>query len=344
MMRKFTTYIIFTVLLFTSCIGEEDYTNSGQGVFEALWKTMDRRYCFFEIAEKNYGLDWNEVHDRYEALVDTCTSDASLFDVLGDMLKELRDGHVNLSSMYGTSYYWDWKQDYPANFSDSIQRNYLGNDFRLTNGIKYTELSDSIGYAYVGSFSSSFGINNLSMMLINLKGCKGLILDIRDNGGGLITAAERLASPFTDKKVHCGYMMHKTGTGHNDFSEPEKIYLDPSPGAIWLRPVVVLTNRGVYSAANHFVMLMRELPYVTVMGDKTGGGSGMPFTTTLPNGWSVRFSACPTLDAQGKDTEFGIDPDIPVQITSEDWNNGRDTMIESAKKHILDFYAKKAGI
>ena len=344
MMRKFTTYIIFTVLLFTSCIGEEDYTNSGQGVFEALWKTMDRRYCFFDIAEKNYGLDWNEVHDRYEALVDTCTSDASLFDVLGDMLKELRDGHVNLSSMYGTSYYWDWKQDYPANFSDSIQRNYLGNDFRLTNGIKYTELSDSIGYAYVGSFSSSFGINNLSMMLINLKGCKGLILDIRDNGGGLITAAERLASPFTDKKVHCGYMMHKTGTGHNDFSEPEKIYLDPSPGAIWLRPVVVLTNRGVYSAANHFVMLMRELPYVTVMGDKTGGGSGMPFTTTLPNGWSVRFSACPTLDAQGKDTEFGIDPDIPVQITSEDWNNGRDTMIESAKKHILDFYAKKAGI
>lgn len=193
MMRKFTTYIIFTALLFTSCIGEEDYTYSGQGVFEALWKTMDRRYCFFDIAEKNYGLDWNEVHDRYEALVDTCTSDASLFDVLGDMLKELRDGHVNLSSMYGTSYYWDWKQDYPANFSDSIQRNYLGNDFRLTNGIKYTELSDSIGYAYVGSFSSSFGINNLSMMLINLKGCKGLILDIRDNGGGLITAAERLA-------------------------------------------------------------------------------------------------------------------------------------------------------
>lgn len=342
MFRRLAIYLALTTLLLTSCIGEEQYEDSRIGIFESLWKIMDNRYCFFDVAKENYGLNWNEVHDRYALLVDTCTSDASLFDVLGDMLKELRDGHVNLSSMYGTSFYWDWKQDYPTNFSDSIQRNYLGNDFRITNGIKYTELSDSIGYIYVESFSGGFNINNLSLMLINLKNTKGIVLDIRNNGGGMITAAEKLASSFTDEKIHCGYMMHKTGTGHNDFSEPEEIHLEPSQGAIWLRPVVVLTNRGVYSAANHFVMLMKELPQVAIMGDKTGGGSGMPFTTTLPNGWSVRFSACPTLDAKGKDTEFGIEPDIHVQITSEDWNCGRDTIIERAKKLILDYYAKKA--
>lgn len=343
MLKKLTTYITFITIFFASCIGEGNYEDSKTGNFEALWGIMDSRYCFFEIAKKEYGLNWNEVHDRYKVFVDTCTSDASLFVVLGDMLKELRDGHVNLSSMYGTSFYWNWKQDYPANFSDSIQRNYLRDDFKLTNGIKYTELSDSIGYIYVNSFSSGFNINNLSLMLLGLKNTKGIILDIRNNGGGMITAAEKLARCFTDKKVHCGYMQHKTGPGHNDFSEPEKIFLEPSEGVIWLRPVVVLTNRSVYSAANHFVMLMKELPHTTIMGDKTGGGCGMPFTTTLPNGWSVRFSACPTLDASGKDTEFGIDPDIPVQITSEDWNSGYDTMIERAKKHILDYYDKKAG-
>lgn len=342
MFKRFATYTALSIIFFTSCISEENYENSKQGNFDALWKIVDQRYCFFDFAEKNYGLNWNEVHDRYATLVDTCTSNASLFDVLGDMLKELRDGHVNLSSMYGTSFYWNWKQDYPVNFSDSLQSNYLGNDFRLSNGIKYTELNDSVGYAYVNSFSGNFGINNLSMMLLNLRNTKGLILDIRNNGGGMITSAEKLAGIFTDEKIHCGYMMHKTGTGHNDFSDPEKIYLTPSQGVIWKRPVVVLTNRSVYSAANHFVMLMKELPHVTIMGDKTGGGSGMPFTTTLPNGWSVRFSACPTLDAQGKDTEFGIEPDHFVQITSEDWNNGRDTMIDSAKKYILDYYAKKA--
>ncbi|MBQ5705225.1 MAG: peptidase S41, partial [Bacteroidaceae bacterium] len=80
------------------------------------------------------------------------------------------------------------------------------------------------------------------------------------------------------------------------------------------------------------VMMMRELPHVTIVGDKTGGGSGLPFNSTLPNGWSVRFSASPILDADGNQTEFGIEPDVRVDITSEDWDRGVDTIIEEAIK------------
>ena len=206
---------------------------------------------------------------------------------------------------------------------------------------EFALLPDSVGYVYVESFAAGFNTDNLSLMLINLKDTKGLILDIRNNGGGILTAAEKLAGIFTDKKIHCGYIQHKTGKGHNDFSQPEKLYLEPSKGAIWLRPVVVLTNRGVFSSANHFVILMRELPNVLILGDRTGGGSGLPFNSTLPNGWNIRFSACPILDAQGNHTEFGIEPDLRIDITTEDWNNGRDTMIESAKKLILDYYTEK---
>ncbi len=329
--------------MLAGCIEEDDYSNSPEGNLEALWNIIDERYCFFELAEQEYGLNWNAVRDKYRPLAADCESDAELFDLLGDMLKELRDGHVNLTSIYGTSFYWDWKLDYPTNFSDSIQRNYLGNSFRLTNGIKYTHLEDSIGYVYVESFANGFNTDNLSMMLLNLKDTKGIVLDIRNNGGGMLTAAEQLASSFTNEKRHCGYMKHKTGKGHYDFSEPEKIYLEPAKGAIWLRPVVILTNRGVYSSANYFVMLMRELPHVAIIGDKTGGGSGMPLSYTLPNGWSVRFSACPILDAEGESTEFGIEPDIRVDITTEDWNKGRDTMIEKAKELIFAYYDKISG-
>ena len=343
MFKKLFIAIITVSFTLTGCIGEEDFENSNNGNFEALWKIVDEHYCFFGLAEEEYGLDWNAVYDKYKPMAEACENDAQLFTTLGGMLGELRDGHVNLMSMYGTSFYWDWSLDYPINFSDSIQRNYLGKDFKLTNGIKYTELPDSVGYAYYESFSGGLYINNLSLMLLALKETKGLILDIRNNGGGLITTAEKLAAAFTDKKIHCGYMQHKTGPGHNDFSDLEKIYLEPSKGVIWLRPVIVLTNRGVYSAANHFVMLMRELPNVMILGDKTGGGSGMPMSNTLPNGWSVRLSACPTLDAQGNNTEFGIEPDLYVDMASEDWNNGQDTMIEAAKAIILDYYKKKEG-
>lgn len=341
MIKRLFIYITAPLLLLTSCIEEEDFNNTAKGNLEALWSIIDERYCFFEQAEKEFGLNWDEVYERYKPMADTCHSDARLFDIMSEMLGELRDGHVNLSSIYGTSYYWDWKLNHPANFSDSLQRNYLGNRFRYTNGIKYTSLPDSVGYVYVESFAAGFNTDNLSLMLVNLKDTKGLILDIRNNGGGILTAAEKLAGIFTDKKIHCGYIQHKTGKGHNDFSQPEKLYLEPSKGAIWLRPVVVLTNRGVFSSANHFVILMRELPNVLILGDRTGGGSGLPFNSTLPNGWNIRFSACPILDAQGNHTEFGIEPDLRVDITTEDWNNGRDTMIESAKKLILDYYTEK---
>ncbi len=332
---------IAALLPFTSCIKEDEYSNSHEGNFEALWAIIDERYCFFKEAEEQFGLNWNAVYDKYKPMAQACENDAELFDVLGEMLYELRDGHVNLSSIYGTSYYRDWSLNYPINFSDSIQRNYLGKDYRLTNGIKYAILDDSIGYVYVESFAGGFNTDNLTMMLYNLKDCKGIVLDIRNNGGGMLTAAEKLASIFTKEKIHCGYIQHKTGKGHNDFSAPEKLYLEPSKGAKWLRPVAVLTNRSVYSAANHFVMLMRELPNTIIIGDKTGGGSGMPLNSTLPNGWNIRFSACPILDREGKNTEFGIEPDIKCEMKEEDWNRGVDTMIESAKDTILGLYNKK---
>jgi C-terminal processing protease CtpA/Prc len=75
---------------------------------------------------------------------------------------------------------------------------------------------------------------------------------------------------------------------------------------------------------------MRQLPLVTIVGDKTGGGSGLPFSSEIPNGWSIRFSASPMYDTDMNQLEFGIDPDIKVDMTSEDMQRGKDTMIEKA--------------
>ncbi len=332
MRKKLFTYILslLALALPCGCVEEDSFDNSPTGNFDALWSLIDQRYCFLGYAEEQFGLNWNNVYHKYKAKIVEDTSERQLFNICGEMLGELRDGHVNLTSVYGTTYYWDWKLNHPMNFSDSLLKKYLGNDFMLNNGIRYKKLSDEIAYAYIGSFDTNFGSGNLTALMMDISECKALILDIRNNGGGLITAAERLASHFTDKKVKSGYIQHKTGTAHDAFSSPEAMYLSPAEGAIWKRPVILLTNRGVYSAANHFVMLMKELPNVAIMGDKTGGGSGLPLNSTLPNGWNVRFSACPILDADGNYTEFGIEPDIKVNIASEDWDKGVDTIIEKA--------------
>ena len=79
---------------------------------------------------------------------------------------------------------------------------------------------------------------------------------------------------------------------------------------------------------------MKQLPKAVVIGDKTGGGSGLPFTSELPIGWSVRFSASPMFDPNMNHIEFGVNPDIKVDMNSEDIQKGVDTIIETAREYL----------
>ena len=318
---------LFLALSFTACVDEDVYEDSPSGNFEALWKIMDEHYCFFQ--EK--GVDWDSVHAVYAPRFNAGMTDDQELEVLGNMLAELKDGHVNLFASFDYSRYWGFHEDYPKNYSDTLARHYLGTDYRISNGFKYRILDDNIGYLRVSSFEDTIGAGNLDDILLYLQPCLGIIIDLRDNGGGMLTAAEALAARFTDKEILVGYMRHKTGKGHNDFSDMEEQTLKPAKGIRWHKPVVVLTNRSVYSAANEFVKYMRHCPHVTIVGDRTGGGAGLPFSSELPNGWSIRFSACPMYDTDKQSTENGIEPDIKVGLRTDDFLRGRDTMIETAR-------------
>lgn len=318
---------LFLALSFTACVDEDVYEDSPSGNFEALWKIMDEHYCFFQ--EK--GVDWDSVHAVYAPRFNAGMTDDQELEVLGNMLAELKDGHVNLFASFDYSRYWGFHEDYPKNYSDTLARHYLGTDYRISNGFKYRIMDDNVGYLRVSSFEDTIGAGNLEDILLYLQPCLGIIIDLRDNGGGMLTAAEALAARFTDKEILVGYMRHKTGKGHNDFSDMEEQTLKPAKGIRWHKPVVVLTNRSVYSAANEFIKYMRHCPHVTIVGDRTGGGAGLPFSSELPNGWSIRFSACPMYDTDKQSTENGIEPDIKVGLRTDDFLRGRDTMIETAR-------------
>lgn len=326
--------VLIGICTHSSCTPIEEYKNTPTGNFEALWHIIDEHYCFFDYKAEEYGLDWDAVYRKYKRKVVDGMSNAGLFEVLGDMLDELRDGHVNLYAAHDVARYWDFHEGYAANFSEELQTHYLGTDYKIASGLRYTILPDNIGYIYVPSFSSSIGEGNLDECLHALALCRGLIIDVRDNGGGNLSYAETLAARFTNERVLTGYICHKTGPGHNDFSTPEPTYLESSDRIRWQKPVCVLTNRSSYSATNDFIKIMRTLPLVTIVGDQTGGGAGLPFSSELPNGWSVRFSACPSFDTDMQHTEFGIAPDIKVNILDEDRIRGLDTIIETARKII----------
>ena len=323
--------LLLSLVLVLSCRQGMEFDSSPRSNIEALWDIIDRRYCFLPYKAETIGLDWNRVREKYTAQVSPDMNSAQLFEVMSNMLAELQDGHVNLYYSADMSRYWSWHEDYPRNFDEDLRDRYLGKDYKIAAGLKYRILDDNTGYVVYESFSSGIGDGNIDEVLYYLRSCNGLILDIRGNGGGMLTNAERLTSHFTNQRTLVGYTMHKTGPGHNDFSTPQPEHINPSTGIRWQKPVVLLTNRECYSSANVFVRNMKCLDNVTILGDRTGGGGGLPFTSELPCGWAVRFSACPTMDAQMQHTEFGIEPHIHCALDSADQAKGIDTLIEKAR-------------
>lgn len=344
---------LMLLLPFASCLDEEslEQDNDFMGNFEACWQVMDEHYCFF--AEKN--VDWDAVHRTYLPYFrDSVENQYQEFSLLAKMLSEVRDGHVNLYSPFNTARYWTWFEGYPPNFDENlVNRYYLGTRYYTTSGMRYGMMSDSVAYLRYPSFSSTVGETNLDYVLALLYSAKGLIIDVRDNGGGALTNVPTLASRFCTEKTVYGYMMHKTGKGHSDFSSPEELTIDvPEKRICWdasVQPVVILTNRSCYSATNSFVAAMKSLDntptqdslgvnypkMIKTLGDRTGGGGGMPLESVLPNGWIVRFSACPILDHNKRHIEEGIDPDMKVDMDSlHVYEQHIDDIIDSARAYI----------
>lgn len=331
-------YLLIALIIpcvFTSCHDIPEYTNDNSGNFEALWKVLDEHYCFFR--EKD--VDWNEIHTRYAKRISNKMTREELFAVCAEMLDELKDGHTNLSSGFATSYYRKWWSDYPQNYNARIVEQYYFNfNYRSLGPYDYDFLTQNIGYVHCSSFESGLGAGNIDYVLQYFNSAQALIFDVRDNGGGNLDNVEDIVNRFIDTRTLAGYMVHKTGPGHDEFSEPYPYYFEPAGDGhlIWRKPVVILANRSTFSAANNFVSIMKLLSNVTVIGSMTGGGSGMPYSSELPCGWGVRFSACSILDARGNTTEFGVAPTegCAVDMDAQQAVNGHDSILDFAISYI----------
>lgn len=327
LMKRILYCLINVAVMLAGCHPVEDFGEGNQADFDALWTLLDEHYCFFD--EKD--VDWEQVRADYQPRITAALSQRQLFGILADMVNELKDGHTNLSAAFETSYYRKWWSDYPENFSGRlVEEYYFHFDYKQVGGVTYGILPQNVGYIRIPSFSSSLGSGNISWILSDMMMCNALIIDVRNNGGGDMSQAEEWVRHFITDTITAGYISHKTGPGHGEFSSPRPIVYKPLPqdNVVWVKPVAVLTNRHTFSAANHFTAVMSSLPHVVHTGATTGGGSGMPISYELPGGWSVRMSAVSVTDPQGRVTEHGIEPQYPLELSAEEALLGRDTMLD----------------
>jgi hypothetical protein len=329
---KNLTYILILFFISVSCekiLMEDEPANDPVTNFEYLWNTADEKYSFFEYK----GIDWNEIYNTYRPQVTNDMSDYELFDVLGNMLNELKDGHVNLTAPFDISRY-SFKYNAPENFNFRLIKDYyIGWDYRMTGSLinaTFERDSLTIGYIYYSSFSQPVQSADIDFVIGSLWHTDGIILDMRNNGGGSVSNIYQIGSRFADQERVIYTSAMKNGPGHDDFGEPAKVTMEPGGAYQYTRPVILLTNRGCFSATSFFATAMKAFPHVVQVGDTTGGGLGSPAGFELPNGWGYRFSVSRTLTPGGQNWENGVPPDVTVWMNPLHEIMGFDDIMEMA--------------
>jgi hypothetical protein len=302
--------------------------------FEILWREFDRHYSFFVLK----GIDWDETYARYRPQVTGSTSPKQLYDVLMEMLGTLQDGHVLLRAPWFTYQYRGWLDGYPANYdAQVVYTRYVHTPTTSPSGNVVHGRVGHLGYIHISDFVAETLVQEFDQALEELRDTDGLVLDIRDNGGGHDWKSEAVAARFADSSRLYRRFQFRNGPAHDDFTPLENDFVSPRGPFQYLKPVAVLTNRRVFSAAESFVLAMRALPHATVIGGVTGGGSGNPMQRELPNGWTYQLSRWIEWTPEGRTYEgVGLAPDLTLSISPRDEQEGRDTILDAAIAMIVD--------
>lgn len=326
--------LILFILLLAGCeevLFEAQLADTPVTNFEYLWEASRDRYSFFELKQ----IDWDQYYAENRPLVGEDISQDSLFNILAGMLNALQDGHVNLNAPFNRSRF-DFSLLGPVNFDwRNIKENYIGEDYYISGPLSHNFLANNeVGYIRYASFTQAFSNYHISFVLNRYLRTKGLILDIRSNGGGNISNVYRLLNFLHETPTLLYTSSIKSGSGHEDFSAPVEVFSEPIDNP-WPRKVVVLVDRQSFSASSFFALGAKAIDNMVLMGDTTGGGLGLPNGGQLPNGWTYRFSITQTIDPEGNNYENGVPPDVVSILTDEDRIGGRDRVIEDAIELIL---------
>lgn len=294
-------------------------------IFKEFWTYVDQNYIYFEVK----GVDWNAVYDKYAPQINENTTDEELFSLMEAALLELKDSHNQLVAPERKAERYDFRQSYEVHASyKNVRDHYIVDSLKQDGNLFWGMLPNDVGYIALPVFSKYGHLDDI-MKGMKEREVKKIIIDVRGNGGGNSNSVPQVLRPLVDRPTKLGAYIEKTGPGHSDVSHQVGIYTQPTTWQLDL-PVVVLINRGCYSATSYFAAMIKGLNGVTLVGQVTGGGGGGNLGFQLSNGWVVAVSVSDFVDKNGRSIELGVEPDIAIENTADEIKEGKDLMLERA--------------
>ena len=297
--------------------------------FESAWSHIDSIYPLFDFKK----IDWDSIHTVYRERIEQ-SGDNDFFAVVMDVVGELKDGHANVYTESGVKFrpYSPPRllRDEEA-FDLDVVRTYSGQPLLTTGNstIHYEFVSDSIGYVYFSTFGNDLrnDVHDIDKVIDYFSQARGVIIDVRNNRGGGSAVYDPIIARFLASPLETESAFSVIGT-----RPPYTIA--PQGSRQYTGPIVILINGSCFSATEVFAGRMRQLDYVSLVGDTTAGGgmsSNGDARHFLPSGGSIRVNYEAILRVDGQPIEWnGVPPDIRIVQTKTDIDNGQDRQLEFA--------------
>ena len=317
------------------------------GTYEFFAATVGEHYAFLEERDVN----WLDRVAQQRRRIHEGMSDQELCDEMKQVLAGINDGHVSLTArldgeeaVFGFSKtesetwleeefellspnfsFSEFARRWHRNIIRNIEKLIVNADLHtaanqlswgLVNVLSNETSHGKVGYLCIrsmsnfanGDFESELAALHagLDLALEELHDTQALIVDVSFNSGGMDLFSDEIASHFYDKP-RIAYS--KAPGGAADLRRQIRIL--PSDGVQYDRPVYVLCSDYTASAAEIFVMAMRALPQVQVIGTETQGILSDAIGKKLPNGWELSLSIEVYEDHEGECWEaLGVPPDV----------------------------------
>lgn len=203
-----------------------------------------------------------------------------------------------------------------------------------------TEMSSRVlpsGFGYV-RFSNFVGTmeDNLLAAIDRMKDTPGMIVDLRNNGGGSLTMANTLIAKFLSEKTKGARVLTRNNAPITVAFIPVirlETELEGDKATAYRKPLVVLTNENSASASEVFSSTLQDLGRATIIGQRTCGCLlGYLGYADLPGGGQLAYSELGFVSPKGKRIEGeGVKPDQEIKLAREDILFNRDRTLEAAE-------------
>ena len=244
--------------------------------FDQMWEAFDRDYAMFALRPE---VDWNRLRELYRPKALASRSTNEFAATCAEMLKPLRDLHIWVTVAGENVPVFNRPR--MANSNPGAHAAILG-QLHEAGQVQWAITPDKIGFLAIYGWSDRHIPAVCHQVLEQMRNTRGLIVDVRLNGGGSEDLAEEVAGRFLEKEFVYAFSQFRNGPSHTNLTPRLERRVSPAGPWRYDRPVVLLIGQKCMSSNESFIAMMSGAQQVAVMGAHTCGSSGNPEIIHMP--------------------------------------------------------------